>query len=108
MVDLKMIRDIYLYPDTVDFRKGIPALLNLILTFYKEYEVLDCIFVFFGRNKKQIKMIEINKDGTWLYEKRINEGNFIFPTFNENIKIDKKQLKIILDTISPTKKRNIS
>lgn len=107
MVDLKKVKGIYLYPDTVSFRKGIPSLVNLILSFYKESEILDCIFVFFGKNKRQIKMIEINQDGIWLYEKRLKDGNFILPAVDGNIKIDKKQLIAILDTITPKKVRNI-
>lgn len=107
MVDLKKVKGIYLYPDTVSFRKGIPSLVNLILSFYKESEILDCIFVFFGKNKTQIKMIEINQDEIWLYEKRLKDGNFILPAVDGNIKIDKKQLIAILDTITPKKVRNI-
>ena len=52
-------------------------------------------------------MIEINQDGIWLYEKRLKDGNFILPAVDGNIKIDKKQLIAILDTITPKKVRNI-
>lgn len=107
MVDLKKVKGICLYPDTVSFKKGIPSLVNLILSFYKESEILDYIFVFFGKNKTQIKMIEINQDGIWLYEKRLKDGNFILPVVDGNIKIDKKQLIEILNTIAPKKVRNI-
>lgn len=106
MVDLSKIKEIYLYPDTVSFTKGIPGLSNLILTSYKESEIIDCLFIFFGKDKKQIKMIEINDDGIWLYNKRLKEANFILPNVDGNIKIDKRQLIAILTTIKGKKVRN--
>ena len=106
MVDIKGLKGIYLYPDTVNFTMGIPALSNLILSQYKESEIIDCLFIFFGKDKKQIKMIEINNDGIWLYQKRLNNGNFILPSIDDNVKIDKRQLLAILSTIKPKKIRN--
>ncbi|MCM1130971.1 MAG: IS66 family insertion sequence element accessory protein TnpB [Roseburia sp.] len=108
MVDLRNVRGIYLYPDIVSFRKGIPALTNLILTSYKESEILDCIFVFFGKNKRQVKMLEINDDGIWLYEKKLKEASFILPNVDGNVKIDKRQLIEILKIIKPKKIRNVT
>ena len=106
MVDLSKVKGIYLYPDTVNFKKGIPSLTNLILTSYKESEIKNCIFIFFSRNKNQIKMIEINDDGIWLYEKRLNNASFILPSVDGNVKIDKRQLIEILNIVSPKKIRN--
>lgn len=103
MVDLKSIKEIYLYPDTVDFRKGIKSLTNLILTSYKESEVKNCLFVFFGNDKSQIKMIEINEDGIWLYHKKLKSANFILPDVDGRIRIDRKQLIAILSTIKGKK-----
>ena len=39
MVDLKQIKNIYLYGDGVSFRGGIDGLSNLILTHFSENEV---------------------------------------------------------------------
>lgn len=106
MVELKDLKNIYLYPDTVSFANGIPGLTNLIFTYFKETEILNCLFIFFGKDKKQIKMIEINEDGVWLYNKKLNNGNFILPKIEGKIKIDKQQLITILTTIKGKKIRN--
>lgn len=104
MVDLKNIKGIYLYPELVSYRMGIPALSNLILCSYEERTIKDCLFVFFGRDKKQIKMIEINDDGIWLYNKRLNESVFRFPKKVEEVRIDKNELLVILEAIKDRKK----
>lgn len=103
MVDLTEIKEIYLYPSPIDFRKGMGSLTNIILTEFKEADIIDCLFVFFGNDKRQIKMIEVNDDGTWLYQKKLREGNFIFPTIDDCIKIDRRQLITILSTIKRKK-----
>jgi hypothetical protein len=41
MVDLENIKGIYLYPEPVSYRMGIPALSNLILSLYEESEIID-------------------------------------------------------------------
>ena len=46
MVDLRTIRNIYLYSDVVDFRKGLKSLTNLVLTKYNRKDVRDSLFVF--------------------------------------------------------------
>lgn len=46
MVDLTKIKNIYLYPDTVNFRIGIPGLSNIIHTSYKENEIQNSLFIF--------------------------------------------------------------
>ena len=106
MVDLENIKGIYLYPEPVSYRMGIPALSNLILSLYEESEIIDCLFIFFGKDKSQIKIIEINDDGIWLYNKKLKEGTFIFPRVDDNITIDKKQLLAILKTIKIRHKKD--
>ena len=99
MVDLKQIKNIYLYGDGVSFRGGIDGLSNLILTHFSENEVENSLFIFFSKTKKQMKAIEFNKDGIWLYQKKLFDARFLFPeiTSNNKIVIDKKQLYTILN-----------
>ena len=106
MVDLNSINNIYLYSSPVSFNYGIPSLTELILSYYNEKDIINSLFVFFGKNKFQIKIIEINSDGVWLYQKRLNNANFQFPKLEENITIDKQQLITILNEIKPKKMRN--
>ena len=107
MVDLKQIKNIYLYGDGVSFRGGIDGLSNLILTHFSENEVENSLFIFFSKTKKQMKAIEFNKDGIWLYQKKLFDARFLFPeiTSDNKIVIDKKQLYTILNSLKPIEKK---
>lgn len=108
MVDLKTIKNIYLYAEPINFRCGINSLSNLILTQFNENEVDGYLFVFFSKNKKQIKAIEFNENGIWLYQNKLFEGNFLLPSFNDSDKliIDKRQLKAILNSLEIKSKKD--
>lgn len=106
MVDLKTITGIYLYGNGVSFRYGINCLSALILNEFKVSETYNKLFVFFNNKKDQIKIIEIEEDGIWLYQKKLDSASFIFPSCeNGKIEIDKKQLKVILENLKMVSKR---
>lgn len=75
MVDLNEIKNIYLYASLISISFGIPSLTNIIETSYTKEEIQDSLFVFFGKNKSQIKTIEIDDTGEWLYQKRLTISN---------------------------------
>ena len=106
MVDLKKIKNIYLYASPISLSLGIPLLTNIIETNYTKEEIKDSLFVFFGKRKSQIKIIEIDDTGIWLYQKRLKHSNFQPPSFDQTLIIDKQQLLIILNNIKPKKIRN--
>lgn len=106
MVDLKHIKNIYLYASPISLSLGIPSLTNLIEANYSTDKLINSLFVFFGNNKSQIKIIEFDESGAWLYQKRLKDSNFQFPKNEENVKIDRRQLLEILNSIKPKKIRN--
>lgn len=71
MVNLDKTKNVYLYGDTVSFRLGINGLSNLILTMFNENDVEGNLYVFFSKNHKQLKILEFDKTGIWLYQKKI-------------------------------------
>lgn len=106
MVDLKTINGIYLYGDGVSFRYGINSLSTIILNEFKVKDTYNKLFVFFNNKKNQIKIIEIEENGIWLYQKKLDSARFIFPQCdNGKIQIDKKQLKVILENLKIVSKR---
>ena len=106
MVDLNKIKNIYLYGSPISFSFGIPSLTNIIETSYTKKEIQNSLFVFFGKSKSQIKIIEYDDTGVWLYQKRLKNSNFQPPSFDQGLVIDKQQLLIILNNIKPKKVRN--
>ena len=92
-------KNIYLYSEGIDFRKGIKSLSNLISVNYPNSNLTDSLFIFFSKDKKQVKILEIEEDDIWLYQNKLNNSKFVFPKCDKTIKIDYRQLKLILKTI---------
>lgn len=100
-------KTIYLYSDSIDFRKGIKSLTTLVNIYFNDSNIYDSLYIFFSKDRKQVKILEVEKDDTWLYQNRLLDSRFIFPKADKTIRIDSKQLKIILKSIELVKhKRN--
>lgn len=92
-------KTIYLYSDSIDFRKGIKSLSSLINIYFNDSNIYDSLYIFFSKDRRQVKILEIEKDDIWLYQNRLNDSKFIFPKADKTIKIDSSQLKIILKSV---------
>ena len=92
-------KSIYLYSDSIDFRKGIKSLTNLVSTNYPDSNIKDSLFIFFSKDLRQVKILEVEDDDTWLYQNRLNDAKFIFPKCDKTVKISSSELKIILKSI---------
>ena len=71
-------KNIYLYSEGIDFRKGINSLSNLISINYPNSNLTDSLFIFFSKDKKQVKILEIEEDDIWLYQNKLNNAKFVF------------------------------
>lgn len=106
MVNLDSNKKIYLFGNDISFRLGIDGLTNLILTKFPLNEVYKNIYVFFNKNGKQVRILEFDEQGTWLYQKKLKEYRYMPPNIiNGQIKIDIKQLKIIFNNLKLVNKR---
>lgn len=65
-------RCLFLYSDSIDFIKGIKSLSNLISINYPNSNLTDSLFIFFSKDKKQVRILEIEEDDIWLYQNRLN------------------------------------
>lgn len=107
MLDIASNKKIFLYEKKIDFRKGITSLYYLIKTSYPNTDLSNSLFIFFSTNRRQVKIIEIEANGIWLYQNRLNDTKFTFPKCDtSSIKIDIKQLNIILHTVEKISHRN--
>lgn len=101
MIDLSKIEGIYLHTEIIDMRKGIVGLLGLTSSFISKADMANRLFIFCGKDKRNIKILQIDYDGYWLYQKRLVTGKFIWPKRNDKvIVIDKRQLFWFLDGLS--------
>ena len=54
-------KNIYLYSEGIDFRKGIKSLSNLISVSYPNSNLTDSLFIFFSKDKKQVLNVKLFK-----------------------------------------------
>lgn len=107
MVKFDKNKKIYLFNNDVSFRFGIDGLTNLVLANFNEEEVENNIYVFFNKNGRQVKILEFDKTGTWLYQNKLKDYRYSSPTFEDGkIQIDKKQLRIIFNNLEIVKRRS--
>lgn len=105
MIDLKDIEGIYLYKGNTDMRMGIFGLSALAQTIIPVNDMRRRLFIFCGKTKKSVKILELDYDGWWLYQKRLINGKYVWPkNMDENTMIDKRQLQWLLDGLSIVQK----
>ena len=94
--DLKVI----LFPGATDFRLGINGLKLKVLSNYADKELTDILFVFCSKDKRQLKILEFDATGVWLYQKRLNKCRFEYPQGTEKIDISGVEFKALFDVIN--------
>lgn len=103
MVELKNLKGIYLYPDTVSFAKGIPGLTNLISVHFQDINVKDCLFIFFDKDKQKkspaFKVVELI-NSMFHEESEMHSKNFTKSQIEEHRKSD--EYKKIIEDIDKT------
>ena len=96
----------YLCDGVVDMRKGIDALYGVVCNQMKRDPLSGEIFLFLGRRRDTIKILQWQRGGFVLYIKRLEKGAFQPPTYNQNT--DSWQIKwtdflMMIEGIRPTK-----
>lgn len=97
MIDLSQINKVYLYPGVTDFRKGLNGLLTLIGNNNIEEGNL---YIFCNSKFNSIKIVEIDKQSMWLYQKKLSKNKFLFPGSGSTTLITKNELEILINGAS--------
>ena len=99
MIDLSNIKKIYVYQKKVDLRYGINKLSILAQELVALSNMKHTLFIFYGTTNKNIKIIELDNDGWWLYQKKLHTGKYLLDF--ENIEsIEKYELDMLLNGLS--------
>lgn len=107
MIDLEKIDGIFLYTGQTDLRMSIYGLSIIIQESFPIEMMRNKLFVFCSKNKRNIKIIELDYDGFWLYQKKLHKGKYRWPKYNQanqTMMIDKRQLKWLLDGLELVQK----
>lgn len=101
MIDLTKIEHIYLVPRDTDMRKQADGSLSLLSVKYPNTLIKPKqLYIFCGRTRTIIKVLEVDGTGVWVYYKRTNGDKFIWPKDNDINIIDKRQLNWFLEGLN--------
>ena len=84
MLHLSSHERYYFYSQAVDMRKGCYGLCGIVQNELKKNILSGDIFVFLNKRHNQIKLLQWDRDGFALYEKRLEKGTFEQPSFSQN------------------------
>jgi hypothetical protein len=70
----------YLSPGSIDMRKGIYSLYQIVKSELKRNPLSGEVFIFLGKNRRCIKILLWEKDGFLLYHKKLVKGAYEIPT----------------------------
>jgi len=72
----------FMSPRYVDMRKGIYSLYRLVKSEMHRNPLTGEVYLFFGKRRDTIKILNWQKDGFVLYVKKLERGTFEVPGFN--------------------------
>lgn len=86
MFDLNENTRFYMCSYPVAMNKGINALTNLIMIETNFSPMSGDAYIFFSKDRKQVKILRWDTDGFVLYQKRLAKGRFRVPDLMNGVK----------------------
>ena len=74
----------YLCMEPVDMRKQFQGLQGIVNEEFGRYLTQDEAFIFIGKTRKTAKVLHRESNGLTLYVRRLSEGRFQMPRWNED------------------------
>jgi transposase len=94
---------VYLARGSTDLRKSIDGLAALVKEEFELDPFSSSLFVFCNRQRDKLKILQWEHNGFWLYYRRLERGNFHWPSESNStapLKISPRQLRWLLDGLS--------
>lgn len=76
---------IWLYDNPVDFRRQIDGLVILVADHLKLEPTSGQLFLFRNKAANKVKMLWWDRNGFWLFYKRLEQGRLLFPKVNNTV-----------------------
>jgi len=98
---------VYLAQGVTDLRKSIDGLAALVKEEFELDPFSSSLFVFCNRQRDKLKILQWDHNGFWLYYRRLERGNFHWPSDNSSgtLKISPRQLRWLLDGLTLEQKQ---
>jgi len=87
----------------IDMRKSINGLSILVVEELKENPTSGQLFVFRNKTSNKIKLLYWERDGFWMFYKRLEKSRFKFPKIGERMQMTLTQLRWLLDGLDINK-----
>ena len=95
---------IWLYPMPIDFRKQIDGIVILVANHLNLNPASGQLFLFRNRTQDKLKILWWDRNGFWLFYKRLEQGRLIFPKIeNEAIELTRDQMNWLLSGLDYSK-----
>lgn len=87
--------------EAVDFRKGFDGLCGIVRDGFGDDPFSGQFFLFFNRRRDRVKLLVWDRNGFWLFTKRLERGTFerIETGEGRRVEIDRAQLSMLLEGI---------
>ena len=94
---------IYLFRGVTDMRCSFNGLCGLVETHFPGELLRNCFFIFSNRRRNFIKVLYWDRDGLAIWYKRLEKGTFKLPGDGEKAALDRRQLMLLLEGVTPLK-----
>jgi transposase len=99
MIGITLPAKIFLSTRATDMRKSIDGLCGEVTNFLGANALDGSLFVFYNRSRVKIKLLFWDRDGYWVFYKRLEAGTFQMPltiTNTPSVSLDSSHLHLIL------------
>ena len=93
----------YLSPGSIDMRKGIYSLYQIVKSELKRNPLSGEVFIFLGKNRRCIKILLWEKDGFLLYHKKLERDTYEMPqkpSFRDDYSIEWRTFVLMMEGVS--------
>lgn len=98
----------YLYPGPVDMRKSFYTLSGIVTSIMKRNVQNGEVFIFVNRHLTIMKILHLEHGGLVIYYKKLENGRFKLPSFDENttsLQVSWHDLMTIVSEVKPKPRR---
>ena len=103
MIGINPSTPIYFCTTPTDMRKSFDGLCGMVINFMDKSPQSGHLFVFVNRFCNRMKLLVWDRNGFWLFYKRLEQGSFQVPVFSEHptssMELSYDQLLILLEGI---------
>jgi transposase len=109
MIEWLTRREVWLYLPSLDFRKQMDGLIQIVAGEMGKKPNDGSVYVFRNRSKDKLKLVMWDRNGFWLGYKRLETGRFDFPT-NEagEIRLNWEQMYLLVSGLPMSKLKVLS